>query len=115
MANRLFLSLSDEELRCFETARELLGMNRSQYLRYLMTDQKEIRPVELTHRELIQKLSCIERDLKVIAMKKELGEQERILLMERVKELKQIWNGELVVNLATSGKETDIWENGLKK
>lgn len=78
MANRLFLSLSDEELRCFETARELLGMNRSQYLRYLMTDQKEIRPVELTHRELIQKLSCIERDLKVIAMKKELGEQERM-------------------------------------
>ena len=106
MANRLFLSLSDEELRCFEAARELLGMNRSQYLRYLMVGQKEIQPMELTQKELIQRLSCIERDLKVIAMKTELGEQERILLMERVKELKQIWNGQLVVNLATSGKET---------
>ena len=41
---RLFLSLSEEELKSFETGRNELGFNRSQYIRYLIGGQKEIRP-----------------------------------------------------------------------
>ena len=66
---RLFMTLSQEELDAFENAREQLGFNRSQYLRYLISGQKEIRPQALKERELIKLLAEIERDLKVIAMK----------------------------------------------
>lgn len=66
---RLFMTLSQEELDAFENAREQLGFNRSQYLRYLISGQKEIRPQALKERELIKLLAEIERDLKVIVMK----------------------------------------------
>ena len=90
---RLFMTVSQEEMNSFETAREKLGMNRSQYLRYLIGGQREIRPPAIKERELIRKLADVERDLKVIAMKEDLSDGDKLLVMEKLDDIKtQIMN-----------------------
>ena len=86
---RLFMTLSQEELDQFENAREQLGFNRSQYLRYLISGQKEIRPVAIKERELIKLLAEIERDLKVIAMKPSVSNEEKVLILAKLDDLKK--------------------------
>ncbi len=86
---RLFMTLSQEELDAFENAREQLGFNRSQYLRYLISGQKEIRPQALKERELIKLLAEIERDLKVIAMKPSVSNEEKVLILAKLDDLKK--------------------------
>lgn len=86
---RLFMTLSQEELDAFENAREKLGFNRSQYLRYLISGQKEIRPQALKERELIKLLAEIERDLKVIAMKPSVSNEEKVLILAKLDDLKK--------------------------
>ncbi len=41
MSNRLFLSLQDEDLNRLDALRSELGMNRSQYIRYLLSGQRK--------------------------------------------------------------------------
>ena len=67
---RLFLSLSEEDMQKFDRACEKAGMKRSQYFKYLLSGRRDIRPPVLQYRELIHVLGNIERDLKVIAMKR---------------------------------------------
>ncbi len=86
---RLFMTLSQEELDAFENAREQLGFNRSQYLRYLISGQKEIRPQALKERELIKLLAEIERDLKLIAMKPSVSNEEKVLILAKLDDLKK--------------------------
>ena len=86
---RLFMTLSQEELDQFENAREQLGFNRSQYLRYLISGQKQIRPVAIKERELIKLLAEIERDLKVIAMKPSVSNEEKVLILAKLDDLKK--------------------------
>lgn len=86
---RLFMTLSEEELDAFENAREQLGFNRSQYLHYLISGQKEIRPQAIKERELIKLLSDIERDLKVIVMKPSVTNEEKLLILAKLDDLKK--------------------------
>lgn len=86
---RLFMTVSQEELDFFESAREKLGMNRSQYLRYLVGGQREIRPPAIKERELIRHLADVERDLKVIAMKENLSDGDKLLVMEKLDDIKK--------------------------
>lgn len=88
---RLFLSMSEDEWNRFEKAREELGMNRSQYVRYLIGGQKEIRPVAIKQKELIYHLSNIDRSLKVIAMKDELSEEEKMIVIAKLEDLKNLF------------------------
>ena len=86
---RLFMTVSQEEMNSFETAREKLGMNRSQYLRYLIGGQREIRPPAIKERELIRHLADVERDLKVIVMKENLSDGDKLLVMEKLDDIKK--------------------------
>ena len=88
-STRLFLSLS-EEVALFENAREQLGMNRSQYLRYLIGGQKEIRPTAIKNRGLISHIASIDRSLKVIAMKDELSEIEKLQVLTLLEDIKEM-------------------------
>lgn len=87
---RLFLSLSEDELKKFEEGRNELGFNRSQYLRYLIAGQKEIRPPAIKDRAYISKLASIDRSIKAIAMKEELSDTDKMLLYSKLDELKKM-------------------------
>ena len=91
-STRLFLSLSEEEFKMFERAREELGFNRSQYIRYLIAGQREIRPPSLKHQKYISYLASIDRSLKVIAMKEQLSDTDKMYLYTKLNEIKQIVN-----------------------
>ena len=90
---RLFLSLADEEVERFDKARDKAGMTRSQYLKYLLNGRRDIRPPVLRYRELIHSLESIERDLKVIAMKEDLTDEDRLLIMQKLTDVKDILSG----------------------
>lgn len=90
--HRLFLTMTDEEFERFESAREQLGMNRSMYVRYLISGQKELRPPTIRYSKLINSVNSIERSLRMIALKEELSTEERLFIMEKLNEMKKMFN-----------------------
>ncbi len=92
---RLFLSLTEEEVEKFDKARNKAGMTRSQYLKYLLNGRHDVRPPVLRYREFIHSIESIERDLKVIAMKEDLSDEYRLLIMQKLSDLKDIMSGKL--------------------
>ena len=51
--SRVFLSMTDEEVCALDAAREKVGMTKSQYVRYLMSSKKDIRPPTIRYLSLI--------------------------------------------------------------
>lgn len=92
MTHRLFLTMSEEEFEKFETMREQLGMNRSRYVRYLLSGQKDLRPPTIRYSKLVEQLREIDRDLKILAMKDTLSEVDRIYIMAKISEITTIIN-----------------------
>ena len=88
--SRLFLSLTDEEIKRFDSACERAGLTRSQYLKCLLGGRIDIRPPVLKYKKLITELSDIERDLKMIAMKEELSDEDRLLVMTKLSDIKDL-------------------------
>ena len=89
-STRLFLSLSEEEFQSFENARNELGYNRSQFIRYLIGGQKEIRPPAMKNQAFISHIASIDRSIKVIAMKESLSDTDRMLIITKLEELKEV-------------------------
>ncbi len=89
---RLFLSLTEEEVDSFDKACEKAGLTRSKYLKYLLNGRRDIRPPVLRYREMIHVLESIEKDLKVIAMKDDLSDEDRIIIMQRLSDLKEMFS-----------------------
>ena len=94
--SRVFLSMTEEEVSALDTAREKVGMTKSQYVRYLMSGKKEIRPPTIRYKELIHRLDAIERDLKVIAMKESLTDTDRICIMAKAEDIKNLLRGKFM-------------------
>lgn len=94
--SRVFLSMTEEEVSTLDAAREKVGMTKSQYVRYLMSGKKEIRPPTIRYKELIHRLDAIERDLKVIAMKESLTDTDRICIMAKVEDIKNLLRGKFM-------------------
>ena len=90
---RLFMSLTEEEVKQFDKACDKAGMTRSQYLKCLLHGRRDIRPPVLQYKEMIHALESIERDLKVIAMKEELSDNDRLLVMQKLSDLKEMFSG----------------------
>ena len=57
---------------------------------YLLKGQKEIRPASIVNIRLIDKLSEVDRHLKVIAMKDALSDNEKIYVMEQLRDIKEL-------------------------
>ena len=90
---RLFMSLTEDEVKQFDKACDKAGMTRSQYLKCLLNGRRDIRPPVLQYRDMIHELDSIERDLKVIAMKEDLSDEDRLLIMQRLSDIKEMLSG----------------------
>ena len=88
--SRLFLSLTEDEVKRFDSACKKAGLTRSQYLKCLLRGRLDIRPPVLKYGKLISELSDIERDLKMIAMKGELSDEDRLLVMTKLSDIKEL-------------------------
>ena len=87
---RVFMSLSEKEVAKFDNACKKACMTRSQYLSFLLGKRTDLRPPVLRYRELIQALESIDKDLKVIAMKDVLSEDEKIFVMQKISDTKDM-------------------------
>lgn len=88
--NRLFLSVSDADLSKLDSLRAELGMNRSQYIRYLIEGQKKLLIPSIKYKELITKVSQIDLSLRVIALKDEMSEKDKLLVYSKIEEIKML-------------------------
>ncbi len=93
--NRLFLSVSDEDLEKLDRLREELGMNRSQYIRYIISGQRRVLPPVVKDKKLIDKLSQIDLDMRVLALKDGISPGEALALYSEIRELKDVLSGRL--------------------
>lgn len=87
---RLFLSVSDEDLERLDKGREPLGMNRSQYIRYLLSKQKKMVAPSVRYQALVEQCSRIDLELRVIALKDSLNNEEKLLVLKKLEELREI-------------------------
>jgi len=91
--NRLFLSVSDADLSRLDILREELGMNRSQYIRYMISGQKRLLIPSVKYKELISKISQIDLSLRVIALKDDMTAEDKLLIYTKLDELKKLLSG----------------------
>ena len=91
--NRLFLSVSDADLSKLDMLRGELGMNRSQYIRYLIEGQKRVLIPSVKYKELVSKLSQIDLSLRVIALKDQMSAEDKLLIFTKLEELKKLFAG----------------------
>ena len=87
---RLFLSLPEEDVKKLDALRAELGMNRSRYIRYLLSGQKKQICPSIRYRELIEKLSGIDLKLRVLVLKESLTSTDKLLIYSKLQEIKRI-------------------------
>lgn len=87
---RLFLSMSEEELAKMDLLRSELGMNRSQYVRYLISGQKKMMPAVLKDRKLLDALARIDVDMKALALKEGISPGDTLAIYSEVREVKAL-------------------------
>ena len=90
MSKKLYINLTEEEYEQYESSRNQLGMKRGKFLKYLLNGQKEIRPTSIVNIRLVDKLSELDRHLKVIAVKDALSDNEKIYVMEQLRDIKEL-------------------------
>lgn len=85
---RLFLSMSEEDVAKLDRLKDELGMNRSQYIRYLISGQKKILPGVLRDKKLIDTLSEINLKLQVIALKDGMSATDALTVYSAIDDIK---------------------------
>lgn len=87
---RLFLSLSEEDVSKLDFLRSELGMNRSEYIRYVIAGQRKILNPSIRYKEMIERLSSIDLSMRTIALKEEVSAGDTLAIYSELKELKAL-------------------------
>lgn len=94
MANniRLVLSVSEEDKRRIDELSAELGMNRSQYVRYLISGGVKLFKPSIQYQEFLAHFSSIDLSLRVIALKEEISSEDMLFIESSIKEMKRLLN-----------------------
>ncbi len=87
---RLFLSLPEDDVKRLDVLRGELGMNRSEYMRYLLSGQKKQIPASIKQKDLVQKLSQIDLHLRTIALKEGVDSSDILYVHESLKDIRGV-------------------------
>lgn len=90
---RLFLSLSQEDLDRLDVRRRELGMNRSQYIRYLLSGQRKAIPFSIRQKELVEQFSQIDLHLRSLCLKQGLKDDDVLYILESIKDMRKALEG----------------------
>lgn len=85
---RLFLSLSDSDLERLDKRRAEFGMNRSEYIRYLLSSQRKAIPYSISQKELVKQIAQVNLYLKTICLKEEMRPEDVLFVMEAVTDIR---------------------------
>ena len=94
MANniRLVLSVSEEDKRRIDELSAELGMNRSQYVRYLISGGVKLFKPSIQYQDFLSHFSSIDLSLRVIALKEEISSEDMLFIESSIKEMKSLLN-----------------------
>ena len=93
MANnkRLFLSLSEEDVNRLDSLRTELGMNRSQYIRYVISGQKKQLVPSIKYQKMVEQLADIDLSLRTIVLRDEISEEDKLAIYCELEAIKKIF------------------------
>ena len=86
---RLFLSMSEEDVRKLDALRQELGMNRSQYIRYLLSGQKKLIPASIRQKALVEQMSQIDLHLRRLCLKEGMEAKDILFIYEELKDIRE--------------------------
>lgn len=93
MANnkRLFLSLAEEDVERLDSLRSELGMNRSQYIRYVISGQRKQLVPSIKYKKMIEQLADIDLSLRAIVLRDEISEEDKLAIYCELEEIKKMF------------------------
>ena len=86
---RLFLSLPEGDLNKLDARRAELGMNRSEYIRFIISGQRKRIPFSVKQRYLVDVLSEVDLHLRAICLKEGIEAKDVLYITESLKEIKR--------------------------
>ena len=92
---RLNMYVDASDVVTLDLRRAELGMSRSEFVRYMIRNQKRIVPVSIKEKELVRVLSDIDTHLKAIALKENLSVEDRLYLYSEIDEIKNLIRNEV--------------------
>lgn len=87
---RLFLSISELDIQRLDEGRATYGMNRSQYIRHLLSKQKKPVAPSVKYQTLVERFNQIDLELRVIALKEAMTVEDKLLVFTKLEELREL-------------------------
>ncbi len=101
---RIYMTMDEKLIERFDKACHKAGLSRSQYLTCLLSGRRDLRPPVLGYKDMVRELAMIQQDLKVIALKESLTDDEKILIFAKLSDIRQLF-GKMIDT--ASGKQSE--------
>ncbi|MCR5338719.1 MAG: hypothetical protein K6E75_09185 [Lachnospiraceae bacterium] len=88
---KIYLTLDEAVIEKFEKGCRKYGLTRGRYFSHLVSARNSIGPPAIRMRKLIKALEGVDRDLKVIALKEGLSEDDRVYVMQSLSDIKKLF------------------------
>lgn len=87
---RMTVTMAASDIDNFERGRASVGMSKSAYIRFLISEHENNVPEFIYNREIIDKISQLDADIKQLILKEMVSDADKLILYEKLKELKEI-------------------------
>ena len=87
--NRFTISMSEEDINCFEAGREAAGMSKSAYIRLLIAEHENKVPGFLKYKDVIKGMAEMNTLIKQVVLGKNVDEPTKLILLERLDKISE--------------------------
>jgi hypothetical protein len=81
---RFMISMSEEDVNCFEAGREAAGMNKSAYIRLLIAEHEKRVPGLIKYKDIIKEIADTNTLIKEVILIKGINDADKMVLLERL-------------------------------
>lgn len=81
---RFMISMSEEDISCFEAGREAAGMNKSAYVRLLIAEHENRVPGFIKYKDVIREIAETNTLIKEVVLKDGIDESMKLIILERL-------------------------------
>ena len=81
---RFMISMSEEDVNCFEAGREAAGMNKSAYIRLLIAEHEKRVPGFIKYKDIIKEIADTNTLIKEVILIKGINDADKMVLLERL-------------------------------
>lgn len=81
---RFMISMTEDDVCCFEAGREAAGMNKSSYIRLLIAEHEKRVPGFIKYKEIIKEIAETNTLIKEVVLKNGVDDADKMVLLERL-------------------------------